>query len=527
MSLQESLSREIPTDTYQVGQEMLAPTNIFRQIGEHFDELFPEERDFAEIYQSTGRGAISPLLLTIVTVFQIMEKLPDRVAAEYVASRIDWKYAMHLPLSYAGFHFTDLYAFRQRLLASGWERKVFEQLLEKLKQLGLLRVRGKMRTDSTHILGMVEWLSRLELVLESIRLALRAASEAAMQWAEENLPATFIEVYGERISTYGMSDEDIAIGWKRAGKDGFWFITQIDQTAPEPVQQLTEVELLRQVLAQQFPQGPDQPPPTQRPTGKEIIQSPHDAQARQGVKRNKVWFGYKAQVTETCDEGSPHLVVDLEPQNALEQDSQALPSIQERLSERDLLPAELYADQAYISAALIADSLRQGICLFGPCPLDTKGPPGFRQSDFVIDYAKRQAICPAGQVSRVWSEKSAPDGSPPTVKLRFNGKICQECRFFGQCTCSSQGRSLELHPYRNLLKFYRNLMQTDNFQLAIQLRAGVEATISELTRKYGLRQARYRGEAKLRLQSAFTAAAINLNRVTRWWNLNTQVCYSI
>jgi hypothetical protein len=364
---------------------------------------------------------------------------------------------------------------------------------------------------------MVEWLSQLELVLESLRLALGAVGAVAQEWVEARLPAAFVEVYSERISTYGLSDEAISRGWMRAGKDGFWFLAQLDHSAPQAARHLAEVAVLRQVLAQQYPQGPDQPPPAQRPSGKQVVQSPHDAQARQGVKRNKVWLGYKAQVTETCDPDLPHLVVDLEPDNALEQDSQALPAIQARLSARGLLPAEQYGDQAYVSGALIAESWRQDIRLLGPCPQDTSGPPGFQQSDFGINLAKQQAVCPAGQVSQVWSQKSSPDGHPPTIKLRFSGKTCRTCRFFGACTRSPQGRSMELHPYRNVLNLYRRMAQTDGFQRAIQLRAGIEATISELTRKYGLRRARYRGEAKLRLQTAFTAIAINLNRIIRWW----------
>lgn len=492
---------------------MLAVKSVYRQIGERFDELLPSEDEFAAIYERTGRGAISPVLLSLVTVFQIMEKLPDRVASEYVASRIDWKYALHLSLTDPGFHFTDLYAFRQRLLEHGWERKVFEQLLEKLKRLGLVRGRGKMRSDSTHVLGVVEWLSRLELVLESMRVALSAVSGVAQAWVEKSLPAAFVELYSERISTYGLSEAAIAAGLVRAGKDGFWFIAQIDQSAPKPAQACGEVAVLRQVLAQQFPQGPDQPPPAQRPTGKQVIQSPQDAQARQGVKRSTVWLGYRVQVTETCDADLPHLVVDLEPDNALQQDSQALPAIQTRLEQRGLCPREQYGDQSYISGALIAQSLQRDIRLLGPCPQDTSGPPGFRQSDFRIDLAKQQAICPADQTSQLWSEKRSSDGQPLTIKLRFPGKTCQACRFFGQCTRSPQGRSVELHPYRQMA-------QTPAFQRAIHLRAGIETTISELTRHYGLRHARYRGQAKLRLQTAFTAVAINLNRVIRWWNLS-------
>jgi IS5 family transposase len=52
-------------------------------------------------------------------------------------------------------------------------------------------------------------------------------------------------------------------------------------------------------------------------------------------------------------------------------------------------------------------------------------------------------------------------------------------------------------------------------------RNGIEGTQSELVRAHGLRRARYRGLAKVRLQNYFAAAACN---VKRWisrkvWNL--------
>jgi transposase len=47
-------------------------------------------------------------------------------------------------------------------------------------------------------------------------------------------------------------------------------------------------------------------------------------------------------------------------------------------------------------------------------------------------------------------------------------------------------------------------------------RAGIEGTISQGVRAYGLRRARYFGEAKTSLQHALTAAAINFVRMGNW-----------
>jgi transposase len=516
MSLQWFLSREIPPDTAQLGQQLFPTQNVYRQIGERFDQLFPDEHVFAELYDPQGRGAISPLLLALVTVFQMLEKVPDRTAAEFVVARLDWKYALHLPLGYPGFHFTDLYAFRTRLLAQGQERLVFAQLLGRLQQLGLIKAQAKVRTDSTHVLAVVERLSQLELVTESLRVVLRAVLNATAAWAESTLPATFNERYEGRQSEYGLSQSQVQAKLGQTGQDAFWFLAQVDRTAPEVIRQLPEVATLRTVLEQQFPQGPSGPPVQRRPTGGEVVESPHEPEARYGNKRGKPWIGYKLQVSETCEDDQPHLIVDLDPTGALDNDSPELPKIQARLTAQDTAPGEQYVDQGYMSGEHLVKSARQGITLMGVPLGDTQGPDGFRQVDFAIDEVAQQATCPAGELSRVWSESRDEANQLTQIQIRLDGPTCQRCPYFGRCTRSPQGRSLTLHPYRQALAARRAEAKTEAFREKMHRRAGIEATISELVRAHGLRQARYRGLAKLKLQNYFTAIAVNLKRLARW-----------
>ena len=58
-------------------------------------------------------------------------------------------------------------------------------------------------------------------------------------------------------------------------------------------------------------------------------------------------------------------------------------------------------------------------------------------------------------------------------------------------------------------------MQTEAFQEEMHQRNGIEGTQSELVRRYGLRQARYRGQAKVRLQNYLIGAACNIRRLFR------------
>jgi len=48
------------------------------------------------------------------------------------------------------------------------------------------------------------------------------------------------------------------------------------------------------------------------------------------------------------------------------------------------------------------------------------------------------------------------------------------------------------------------------------VRAGIEGTLSQGVRAFGMRQSRYIGLAKTGLQQACTAAAMNASRAVRW-----------
>ena len=48
--------------------------------------------------------------------------------------------------------------------------------------------------------------------------------------------------------------------------------------------------------------------PDHMPSTADVMYSPYDPEARYSQKRQTEWFGYKAHLTETCDEDRPHLI---------------------------------------------------------------------------------------------------------------------------------------------------------------------------------------------------------------------------
>jgi transposase len=74
-------------------------------------------------------------------------------------------------------------------------------------------------------------------------------------------------------------------------------------------------------------------------------------------------------------------------------------------------------------------------------------------------------------------------------------------------------RPRELHE---ALQAARRRQETAEWKAEYAVRAGVEGTLSQGIRGFGLRRCRYIGLAKARLQHVATAAAINVYRVSDW-----------
>lgn len=83
----------------------------------------------------------------------------------------NWKYALGLELTDAGFDFSVLSEFRDRLLNAGKSNQLLDLMLEHFKEHKLLKSRGRQRTDSSHVLAAIRQVNRLELVGETLRQA--------------------------------------------------------------------------------------------------------------------------------------------------------------------------------------------------------------------------------------------------------------------------------------------------------------------------------------------------------------------
>lgn len=528
MSLKRCGIDEVPEMTVSVARAAFPEGNMYMQMRDELGTLF-EDEEFAALYAQRGQPGLVPWRLALITVMQFAENLTDRQAADAVRGRIDWKYALGLELTDAGFDYSVLSEFRSRLLDGHAEPVLLDKMLTIYQARGLLKTQQTQRTDSTHVLAAIRTLNQLELAHETLHHALNVLAEVVPAWLKAQVSPVWFERYGERLTEFRLpkeKQEQQALA-EVIGADGVHLLEQIygDQ-APDWLRQVPAVEILRQVWVQTFYQMEgqvrwrekgNQPPSSQR------ITSPYDLEARYSTKRDISWVGYKFHATETCTDDAPHLIIHVETRPGTEHDINTVDDIHQVLDEQHRLPTDHLVDASYISAdELVRSETLYGVNLVGPVRTDlswqARLPEGIDSSQFTIDWDQQRATCPQDHVSCSWIPQQRADGYA-TIKIKFRQSKCADCPLRSRCTRDqTKGRTLTVlpQPQFEALQAARQRQQTQEFKDQYATRAGVEGSISHAAFTLGLRRARYRGLAKTHLQHLATAAAINLIRVMHW-----------
>ena len=528
MSLQPQDIAPVPEETQRIARAAFPKGNIYVRMRDEIGTIFDDPM-FAPLFPARGQPAESPWRLALITVMQFVEGLSDRQAADAVRSRIDWKYALSLELTDPGGDASVLSEFRARLVEDASGPALLEAMLSRFKERGLLKARGQQRTDSTHILAAIRTLNRLESIGETLRAALNCLATVAPDWLSSLVAPDWFERYATRIEEYRLPKGEVArtaLG-ERIGADGHVLLAAVyEPSAPTWLRELPAIQALRLAWVHQFfveddvvrwRKAADLPPAGTR------FDSPYDIDARYGNKRSTTWTGYKVHVTETCDADAPHLIVNVETTPAPVTDSDMTAPIHQALADKGLTPSIHLADAGYVDAELlVASQIEHSIELLGPVRPDVswqaKEGKGFDISTFVIDWEAGTVTCPMGQTNVDWTPTRDNWGND-TIHIGFHRKTCAACPSRSLCTrAKSDPREITLRPrpLHEALQNVRVQQETDAWRDRYGKRAGIEGTLSQAVRAFGLRRCRYLGLAKTKLQHVFTAIAINVVRVDAW-----------
>jgi hypothetical protein len=482
--------------------------------------------------EDNGRPGEDPVRMLGVVLLQFMERKPDREAVQCCTFDLRWKLALGMEVGENAFHSTSLVRFRQRLLDHGFESLGFQAALQAMQEAGYLgRKNKRQRLDSTHVVGLISRMNRLENVRESMRLALEGLERLPDLARPESWP-TWWEMYVESNPDYRVNRTELQKRFEQAGQDIQALLGWIEGALEEP-DRPNSVRLLRRVFDENFESSESGPCVSRHGQPPGAVHNPHDPEAQWSSKsttKDKEWVGYKVQVAETvaptnCQPGEPtaNVITTLMTQEAIASDKATLSLVEAEWQQRGVdKPDILYVDGGYTSGAELAHAKEEGRHVQGPMAPAPVKDKRYSAETFDVCVEERRATCPGEKTNSQCSRLEDAKTGKVTYRFEFRRGDCAQCPLKSKCLGKEQKhRTLVVGEHHTLIQSRRQEQATEAFQKDMHYRNGVEGTISELVRGHGLRRSRYRGLAKTRLQNYMIGAACNIRRWsarTSWQN---------
>jgi len=451
-----------------------------------------------------GRPAIEPLLMLKLEFLQFHYNLSDREVIKQTQVNMAFRYFLDLSLKSGLPDPSLLSVFRTRVGADA-HQQIFQDLIAQARQFGLVKDRLRLK-DATHIVANIAVPSTLTLVAQ-VRDQLL---EAARPYAQDRVAQEEAEAGRLRIATVDLPDAErllhrvthlrALVAWV----DG-WF-PQVEQQAPEGD---VSLQRLRRALALAHKVLHDR----DDPEASDKVISAHDSEARTGWHHQ--WFaGYFVDISEDADSELITAIAVLPPSGDEAANATALIQQEEQAHGNDI--EALSIDGIGFRGDLIdrwADP--EGLNLEVIVPPTEQAPSGgFPPEAFLLDAAKEEITCPAGQTTRRRVRNAKDTG----WKYWFSAGQCKGCPLRDQCLAKPEttcARTVIKNDYEATYRAAREKAKTPRYQEVRAQHPRVERKLGELVRWHHARHARYRGRVKVLIQALLTGIVVNVKRMLK------------
>lgn len=494
------------------------------------------EEVFESYYCADNGAPNKPVQVVLGTlILKEMFNLTDAEALQQLEFNMLWHHALRLEPENAYLCQKTLHNFRARVMASDGGRLAFETVTAGMLEALGIRI-GRQRLDSTQITSNFAKLSRLGLFCETIRVFLRKLENRHKRLAgrvPERVRRRYLKDDGRDNAYQDAASNDVHRRLRVCARDAWRLVQRFRGTQAA---QLEGYAILRRLLEEQCetvetPQiadddedKDDEPAPIAPKEPKEIssssLQTPHDPDVTYSGHKGK---GYSVQIMETTSEDNEvEVITHVEVTPACESDVHHLVPALEATAAAGVQPTEVLADTTYGSVKNAIAAEARGVELVAPtpgpaksveveAPKDTPTPVDFEIFPRTVE---KPARCPA-DVEAIRQE--IKPGNPQRFTADFPAAACNSCPLLQRCPTRANGdvRTLDV-PLEATIREQRRLSERQpSFRERFRFRAGIEATNSELKRRYGLGRLRVRGRAAVRLAVMLKATACNVARMIR------------
>ena len=174
----------VPAETASAARKIYNIQHIYLRIGDELEAILTGI-DLAQLDPSASLNSDTVCRLALVTAFQYAELLPDPLAEQATIKRMDWKYALCLPIQHPGVAEAALCQFRQNLFSFPNSAKEYSRLLVALGQCGLFARSDSQSLGAAQVLTTLCKITRLYWLNQGMRAALSTLASVAPEWLSE------------------------------------------------------------------------------------------------------------------------------------------------------------------------------------------------------------------------------------------------------------------------------------------------------------------------------------------------------
>ena len=189
-------------------------------------------------------------------------------------------------------------------------------------------------------------------------------------------------------------------------------------------------------------------------------------------------------------------------------------------------PEEQYADAGFVNGQTIVDSHDKGIALEGRVQgvpnhlrnIKTRDRPSIQRISKCVSMRKTRKY-PCWPVRKNKRRQTLCEVKKTGKTLvHFDASVCKECKVNTRCPVKIgvgvATLTIDEASYAGAARHHQYMENTD-YRKRCAIRAGAEATVSEMVRAHGVRRSKHRTEGRTRLQMLFAAIACNVKRFIR------------
>jgi len=490
-------------ETRHVRRHIVTKGSFYERLADHGHEIVSDD-DFAELYAPRmGRPSVPPSVMVRAMLCATHDRTSDAETSRRTRVDADWKAAMGVDDEFTGIAPRTFSLMRSRMVVHDADATLFEATLKKAIEKGVLKGKLTAIIDSSPVHGAGALCDTYELIRGFLRQAVRAAGDrlsAGVAKATEPFCGAKPDIdWQDPVARKAHLGELVAAGRALLGE-----VEDIDDpSVAEPA------GLLAQVIGDDVEEGDDGQPQIRQGVATDRTISHSDPEMRHGRKSASRRFdGHKLDVISD-EESELVLGVEVRAGNAGDGEG-AAPLLAKVMTMPGILITTLLGDMAYSDGDVREAVEQHGVELVAKVPPVSNGGR-FPKTDFEIDLEAGAVTCPARETTTDARPVKDHKGRPAT-RFVFATSTCGACPFQTQCTTAKGGRQITVGVHEARIAAARAAQVEPETKALLRRRSKVERKIDHL-QDLGMRQARYRGRRRTRLQALLAATVANFKRL--------------